>query len=227
MLCSIFHEKLDSHSGSVQDTPSEGNGCWQTVFDAVWKGNIHFIIVESQYHRNFGHYYVMRDNQFISPSYTFTKTDDLLFRLMQGMIDDIESGKYNSKKTLTEKVRACTDQKGLVSYMNSTKWKELFSVLNEKLRDIEIQYKSVFDETDPDMYWHFYSDEQLQYINPVQIEWLKVRQVVTDYKHIGMLVPPEIQIHDKKDVITDILEKYSIPYEYNEDEQVFIIYGYK
>lgn len=29
MLCSIFHEKLDPHSGSVQDTQSEGNGYWQ------------------------------------------------------------------------------------------------------------------------------------------------------------------------------------------------------
>ncbi|MBQ5989914.1 MAG: hypothetical protein IJL67_10510 [Oscillospiraceae bacterium] len=36
-----------------------------------------------------------------------------------------------------------------------------FSSLDEKLRDIEIQYKSVFDETDPDMYWDFYGDEEL------------------------------------------------------------------
>ena len=162
-----------------------------------------------------------------TPSYTFTETDASLFRLMQGMIDDIESGKYNSKKTLTEKVRAFTDRKGLVSYMNSTKWKELFSSLDEKLRDIEIQYKSVFDETDPDMYWDFYGDEELKYINPVQLEWFKIRQVITDYNHIGVLVPPEIQIQDKKDVITGILENYSIPYEYNEAEQVFVIYGYK
>jgi hypothetical protein len=227
MLCNIFYEKLDSRSGFVQDSPAEGNEYWQTVFDAVWKGDIHFIVVQSRYRLNFGHYYVMRDNQIISPRYTFTKTDDSLFRLTQGMIDDIESGKYNSKKTLTEKVRDFTDQKGLVSYMNSTKWKELFGALNVTLRDIEIQYKSVFDETDPDMYWNFYGDEELNYINPVQIEWLKIRQTVTESRHIGLLVPPEIKIHDKKDKITGILEKYSIPYEYNEDEQVFIIFGYK
>lgn len=64
-------------------------------------------------------------------------------------------------------------------------------------------------------------------MNLAQIEWLKIRHTVNNYKHIGVLVPPEVEIHDKKDSVLEILEQYSIPYQYIEEEQAFIVYGYK
>ena len=227
MLDAVWREKLDPRSGIIQENEPNHNECWQTTFDVIWKGRIHFIVLEALFRPNYGHYYVMRDNQNISQTYSFTRVDDSLFKTMQGMIDDIESGKYARKKTLSEKIRLFVQQKGLVSYMNNTKWRELFNAIGEKVPDIEYQYKSVFDENAPDEYWAYYGDEDLPYMNLASIEWLKIKHVTTDYTHIGRLVPPTIQTHDRKDEILHILQQYTIPYEYDEEEQVFIVYGYK
>lgn len=227
MLYDLLCEKLDPRSGVIQEKSPKNNEYFQIAFDVVWKGHIHFIVVESLFRRNYGHYYVMRDNQYISPDFAYTRIDDSLFCILQSMIDDIESGKYNSKKTLSEKFRLLVEQKGFVSYMNNTKWHELFNALSQKLPNIEFQYKSIFDEAEPDVYWEYYGDEELKYMNLAQIEWLKIRHTVNNYKHIGVLVPPEVEIHDKKDSVLEILEQYSIPYQYIEEEQAFIVYGYK
>ena len=227
MLYDVLREKLDPRSGVIQEKAPKENEYWQTTFDVVWKGSIHFIVVESLFRRSYGHYYVMRDNQLISPSFSYTKIEDSLYSTLQGMIDDIECGKYNNKKTLSEKIRSFVEQNGLVSYMNNTKWCELFSAISKKIPDIEFQYKLIFDEAEPDVYWEYYGDEELKYMNLAQIEWLKIKHTVNNYKHIGVLVPPEVEIHDKKDSVLEILEQYSIPYQYIEEEQAFIVYGYK
>lgn len=227
MIGELLLEKLDPRSGTVLPHAPETDAAWQTVLDIVWKGQIHFIVDAARFRRSFGHFYVMRDRQFISPDDTFTQTDDLLFRTMQGMIDDIERGKYANKKTLSEKIRTYTDQKGLVPCMNNTKWRELFRAVAEKLPDIELRYKSVFEETAPEEFREYSGDEHLRYMNPAQIEWLQVRPAVTGCRHIGVLVPPEIRVHDKKDEFTQILNQYHIPYAYSEAENVFVIYGYK
>ena len=227
MLYEVLREKLDPRSGVIQEKAPKENEYWQTTFDVVWKGRIHFIVVESLFRRSYGHYYVMRDNQLISPSFAYTKIDDSLFSTLQSMIDDIECGKYNNKKTLSEKIRSFVEQKSLVSYMNNTKWCELFAAIGKKIPDIEFQYKLIFDETEPDVYWEYYGDEDLEYMNLAQIEWLKIKHIITKYTHIGLLLPPTVETHDKKVEVLEILNKYSIPFEYIEDEKAFIIYGYK
>ena len=60
-----------------------------------------------------------------------------------------------------------------------------------------------------------------------EIEWMKIKHVETVHERIGLLVPDKIQTFDHKSVILEILQKHSIPYEYNEMEQTFIIYGYR
>ena len=227
MLYDVLCEKLDPRSGVIQEKAANDNEFWQTALDIVWKGNVHFVVVEALFRRNYGHYYVMRDDQNISHTYCFTRVDDPLFKIIQSMIDDIESGKFANKKTLSEKIRSVTEQKGLVSYMNNTKWRELFNAISEKMPEIKFQYKSVLEENAPDEFWEYYGDEDLPYMNSAQIEWLKIRHITADYKHIGVLLPPIIHTHDKKDEILRILQQYNINYEYNEDEQVFIVYGYK
>ena len=227
MLYDVLREKLDPHSGVVQDRVPDENKYWQTAFDAVWNGRIHFIVVESLFRRHYGHYYVMRDHQYISPCFVYTKIDDSFFRLLQSMIDDIEAGKYLNKKTLSEKIRLYTEKNGLVSCMNHTKWHEFFAAVREKIPDIEIRYKLIFEETEPDVYWKYDGDEELQYLNFAQIEWLKIRHTVINQKHIGAFVPPETEIHDKKEELLAIFKQYHIPYEFIEDEQAFLIYGYQ
>ena len=56
---------------------------------------------------------------------------------------------------------------------------------------------------------------------------MKIKHVETVREHIGLLVPDKIQTIDHKSLILEILQKHSIPYEYNEAEQTFTIYGYR
>ena len=111
--------------------------------------------------------------------------------------------------------------------MNNTKWRELFHAIQEKLPEITFQYKSLFDENAPEVFWDYSGDEDLKYMNLAEIEWLKIRHTVTEYQHIGVLVSPKTQTYDKKDEITQILNQYHIPYEYREDEKCFVVYGYR
>lgn len=222
MLYDILCDKLSFRSGIVQEKSSKDNDYHQTTLDVVWKGDIHFIVIE-----NYRYYGVMRNNQDLSQEFHFTKVDDSLFKHMQGIIDDIECGKYSNKKTFSEKIHAFVEQKGLVSYMNNTKWHELFHAIGESIPDIELQYKTLFEENAPDEYWEYSGDEELPYMNFAVIEWLKINHIITNYTHVGMLVPPKIQTYDKKQELTKILKQYHIPYEYHENEHIFIIYGYK
>ncbi|MBR5372392.1 MAG: hypothetical protein IK130_09270 [Oscillospiraceae bacterium] len=227
MLREILCEKLDPRSGEILPPEPQNDPYWRTALEIVWKGGIRFEVVESLVRRGLGHYDVLRDGQRISPDYVFTKTDDALFRIFQGMIDDIEAGKYRNKKTLREKVRLLAEEKGLVSYMNDTKWRELFGALREQAPDVQILYKTLFEENAPTESEPFSADETLAYVPFAEIEWLKIAHVVTEWEHIGVLVPPVVRTQDKKDTVLRILEQYHIPYAYDEAEQVFVIYGYK
>ena len=226
MLYEILCKELNAGSGKIHEIPLQNTKYWQVAFDVSWKCGLHFIVVESLFRRG-GHYYVERDKQAVSPTYCFNKIDNELFKRMQRMIDEIDSGKYRNKKTLSEKIHSLVEQKGLVSYMNNTKWHELFNAVNENIPYIDLQYKTIFEDKSPDEYWELYGDEEIEHMNLAQIEWLKIKPIKTEYTHIGMLVSPKIQTYDKNSEILKILHQYNISYEYDETEQVFIIYGYK
>ena len=227
MLYDILCDKLNFHSGIMQKKSSKDNDYYQTALDIVWKNDIHFIVVEALFRHNYGYYGVMHHNQNLSQEIYFAKIDDSLFKTMQGIIDDIVCGKYNNKKTFSEKIRTFVEQKGLVSYMNNTKWHELFYAISENISDIELQYKTLFEENAPDEYWEYSGDEELPYMNFAAIEWVKINPSIKNYTHIGMLVPPKIQIYDKKQELIKIFKQYHIPYEYDKNKNIFIIYGYK
>lgn len=227
MLYDILCDKLNFRNGIVQEQSPEDSNYYQTALDVVWKNDIHFIVVEALFRHNYGYYGVMRNNQNLSQEIYFTKIDTFLFKSMQGIIDDIECGKYNNKKTFSEKIRTFVEQKSLVSYMNNTKWHELFNAIGEKIPDIKLQYKTLFEENAPNEYWEYSGDEELPYMNFVTIEWLKINSIIMNYTHIGILIPPKIQIYDKKQELIKIFEQYHIPYEYNENKHIFITYGYK
>lgn len=226
MLYEILCKELNPRSGKIQEMPLQNKRYWKGDFDVSWKGDFHFIVVESLFRRG-GHYYVDKNKQSVSPTYWFNKIDNELLKKMQRMIDEIDSGKYRNKKTLTEKIHSLVEQKGLVSYMNNTKWNELFNAINENIPYIDLQYKTIFDDESPDVYWELYGDEEIEHMNFGQIEWLKIKPTKTEYTHIGMLVSPQIRTYDKYDEILKILHQYNISYEYDETEQVFVIYGYK
>lgn len=89
---------------------------------------------------------------------------------MQRMIDEIESGKYNNKKTEKEKVKTIVEERNLTSFMNHTKWKELIDSIMDEMREITIKYKTVFAEEEPDMYWTLDSDELFSHMNMMMLK---------------------------------------------------------
>lgn len=218
----IFCEKLNPRSGVVQ--PSSTDDEDRIFFDISWKGGLHFTITGWVYH---GWYYVQRDKQFISPTYVFRKIDDKRLFAMQRIIDEIESGKYNNKKTEKEKVKTIVEERNLTSFMNNTKWKELIDSIMDEMREITIKYKTVFDEEEPDMYWTLDSDELFSHMNMSVIEWFKIGSELKKVVEQGHLMKPKIYITDKRSEIECILNRFSIPYEYDDAEKCFIIFGYR
>ena len=136
---------------------------------------------------------------------------------------------------LKEQVRKIVERKNLCSYMNDTKWNELrMAMMNDMPFLPPYILKFVFDDkpighasfcnnekcmTD----WHSVFAIDGQYFNSsFAVEWIKVRPKLL--KHRGKLV--ELEVIDAEDIFVEILKKYSIPYECEEDG-VYCIYGYR
>ena len=212
-------EKLNPRSAEIIKQSS-------TVYNLKWKGNIEFLLCN---HENScsGWYYILKNNEQISPTYHYYEINDIFLENLQRIIDDIESGKYNNKKTPSEKIRLIVEERGLYSLMNNTKWKELITAIKEKTPDIPIKYKSLFEEESPTYYWTMAGDEYFEYLNMTSVEWFKISCEIKEIKNRGRLIEDKVTIYGKKAEIYEILEKFNIPYEYDEIENAFFIYGYK
>lgn len=70
-------------------------------------------------------------------------------------------------------------------------------------------------------------DEHFEYLNMVSIEWFRISCEIKEIKNRGRLIEDKVIIYDKRAEIYEILEKFNIPYEYDEIENAFFIYGYK
>lgn len=168
-----------------------------------------------------------RDKQCISPSYVYQRIDDRALSVMQHIIDEIENGKYNNKKTEKEKIKQVLEERNLTSFMNNTKWKELIDSIMENMRDIPIQYKTIFDEEEPSVYWTIDTDEHFFHMNMSIVEWFKIRSKFEKVIGQGRLIEPKTCFTDKKSEIERMLNRFSIPYEYDVIEKCFIIFGYR
>ena len=111
--------------------------------------------------------------------------------------------------------------------MNNTKWHELLDAMMEKVPNNCMKYKTIFEDDEPAEYWDIFSDEELAHMNLAEIEWLKISSILKESRYIGALLPCQITEYDKKEEILQIMREYNIPYEYDENEKIFIVYGYK
>ena len=218
----ILCEKLNPRSGVIKISISNDED--RIYFDISWKRDFHFIVTGCVH---YGWYYVQRDKQRISLSYVYQEIDDRALSVMQHIIDEIENGKYNNKKTEKEKIKQVLEERNLTSFMNNTKWKELIDSIMENMRDIPIQYKTIFDEEEPSVYWTIDTDEHFFHMNMSVVEWFKIRSKFEKVIGQGRLIEPKICITDKKPEIECMLNRFSIPYEYDDIEKCFIIFGYR
>ncbi len=65
-----------------------------------------------------GWYYILKNNEQISLTYHYSEINDIFFQKLQKIIDDIESGKYNNKKTPSEKIRMIVEEDSPVYEMS-------------------------------------------------------------------------------------------------------------
>lgn len=135
---------------------------------------------------------------------------------------------------LKDQVEFIIRRKNLSSVMNDTKWLRLQTAIlstpkfepayHVQLLTDEIEYSPIFREVPTYLGSWELLYESYEYSTPpfFNIEWMSIQPLYEVYR--GRLVKPEII--DKSDILLNILHKYNIPFE-KEDEHTFVIYGYK
>lgn len=160
------------------------------------------------------------------------KWEEMLIILKQ-CIFDIQSGRYDRKKSISEQVLEIVEKRNLTSCMNNTKWKELRqAILEEMPFPPPYILKTLFEGSD-DLYFHSldkevdflgaYDEESFVWLNYKIIEWIKVRPCY--YENMGGRLVQKRIFHNAEEEFLAILKKYHIPYETNEG--LYMIYGYR
>lgn len=219
-LIKQIKENVDFKSGVFQsdDNPNR-------IINVKWKHNVNFTIDVS-----YGTlwYYITRNGEEVSSTYTARKCDDKFFKSIQHLVNDIENGRFNHKKTHSEKVMEVISERNLVGYMNNIKWKEFVHAMDKEMPcNVPFDLKNLFEDDHFELYDRLYDDECFNNYDFKSIEWVKVKPKFCDSIHRGMLIPDEEIPHDFTEEFLNLMKKYSIPYEYDKTEDVYIIYGYK
>ena len=209
----ILYSSLDFYNGTIQPKSIEVTNKSSLLFQVLWKGNITFS-VEGWNH--FGWFLVKKSGQQVSALFHYTKINDTTISCMQNLINEINYGKYDNKKTQSDRIQDIIQQKQLTSYMNRTKWQELIGEIRQ-IDNLLIKYKTIFDTSDPDIYWTIDGDEHFDFMNKALIEWFEISGNIKKCEHLGRLLEPKV----------DILQKYSIYYDYNKENNSYMIYGYR
>ncbi|MEE3496634.1 MAG: DUF6678 family protein [Butyrivibrio sp.] len=217
-----LQELLEPRSGVVQPYVESDEKLSSVKYKIRWEGNIAFVVEGWE---NFGWYYVERNGERVSALFHYKKIDDKVPGIMQNMIDEIEGGKYNGKKTLSDKILDVVEKRQLTSYMNKTKWNELFHDIDE-IPDLLINYKTLFEEKAPGFFWTIRGDEHFFHMNTAEIEWFAIKDTIKKSEIVGRLLPPKENEYSVREQIESILHEHSISYEYNESEKMFVVYGY-
>lgn len=226
----LLIEKLDFLDGVVQEfVPTNNEECTGIVaLDVKWKSSVHFIYYQTLW---CGCYYVMRNNGEVSSTYHVRNMKDDLIINIQRLVNDINSGRYDNKLTPYEINLKLIREKGLSSYMNNTKWNKVVNIIRtieEKTgKDIPIMYKCISDTENPIHYWSLRVDEIFRKDLYKYIEWFKIQPVVYNYENLGYLLEPKITKYDYTSMFLDMINDTNVYYEYLEEEEAYIIYGYR
>lgn len=135
---------------------------------------------------------------------------------------------------LKEKIKRQVSERNLCSCMNNTKWRELRdAMMSEMPFSPPYMTKFLFEETESDHtvlmkacqpynWYYVYSVEGECFDAAFAIEWIRIfpRIKVTRSGY------PSTYTENAEKALCDILNKYSIPFEKDENG-IFCIYGYR
>ncbi len=223
-------DQLDFLDGEVQEfVPTKNKEDTGVVaMDVRWKSGVHLIFYQPLW---FGYYYIMRNNERISSFFHVRKHNKDLAISIQRLINDINNGRYDNKNTPRELHLKYVQEKGLTGYMNNTKWNKIFDIIRtmeeETGKEISIMYKYISDSEDPVYYWSIRGDEYLHKDMYKYIEWLKIQPVVCDYEYQGRLIEPKCTHYDCTSLLLEKMNAANLHYGYLQDEEAYIIYGYR
>lgn len=223
-------DQLDFLDGEVQEFVPTGNqeDTGVVAMDVKWKSGIHFIFYQPLWR---GYYYVMRNNEQISNLFHVRKYGNDLAISIQRLMNDINNGRYDHKNTPRELHLKYVQEKGLTGYMNNTKWDKIFDIIRtmeeETGKEISIMYKYISDIEAPVCYWSIRGDEYLHKGMYKYIEWLKIQPIVCDCEYQGRLIEPKYTYYDCTSLLLEKMDAANLHYEYLQDEEAYIIYGYR
>lgn len=221
-------DKIDFKSGVLQEISKDKKemGC---ILDVRWKRNVHLVLYISKWNRT-GWYYAERNGDKVSCSHYNSKNDDNFFASVQHFVNEIENGDFDHKKTISEQIADIIQKRQLTNCMNNTKWKEFVHVMDEEMSiKIPYDYKTLFEERREDdlLFGTAYDIESFNGYHFKSVEWVKVKPKFYERRHRGRLIEDEKIYHDLEKEFLGLMDKYSIPYEYDEKTEIYTIYGYK
>lgn len=216
-------EKINFKNGILQEINEVqfNNGI---ILDARWKKDVHFILCVNRWSGKYL-YYVLRNGEQVSCSYWAKKNDEKLLHSIQLLVNEIENGDFDRKKTESEKIAEIIRDRKLTACMNNTKWKEFIKAINDEMPVlIPCDYLTLFG-TGP-FFTEGFDDEHLG--NKLKaIEWVKVKPKFYVSKYKGRLLEDDKELCDVEQEFLCLMDKYSIPYEYDSENEEYTIYGYK
>ena len=218
-----FFETIDFKNGVVQEIDENkfNNG---TILDIRWKKDVHFILYIN---RCAGKclYYVLRNGEQVSCCYYPNINDEKFLHSIQHLVNEIENGDFDYKKTESEQIAEIIKARNLTACMNNTKWKEFIKAINEEMPVlIPCDYLTLFGSGP--FFVNGFDDEHLGY-KLKAIEWVKVKPKFHISKYKGRLVDDDKELCDVEQEFLYLMNKYSIPYEYDSESEIYVIYGYK
>ncbi|MGN1412149.1 MAG: DUF6678 family protein [Oscillospiraceae bacterium] len=139
---------------------------------------------------------------------------------------------YEDRKKLLKYL----EENNLTSYMNDTKWNKFVNAMNDEM-PFQPPYDIKYLEQPSEDYlinaiknqtiYHedYYDDETFTPYYYKFIEWVKIYPRYWE-KVGGQLIYKKI-LHDCEKELIQVLEKYHIPFEYDNKNGIYTIYGYK
>lgn len=224
----VIIENINFRSGVIEESIRKVPW-YKIILDVRWKGNVHLEVYDRGGWSGRYCYTVSRNGERVSASYRSNKPDEKFFKSLQKLVDEIENGDFDKKKTHSEQVMEIVQKRNLTSYMNQTKWKEFLHAMTEEMSiTIPYDYKTLFEDSRENLLWGTsYDIESFNYYDFKSFEWVKVKPRFEEHIHQGRIMDDKIVRHDVEAEFLALMDKYKIPYEYDSAEDLYVIYGYK